>query len=77
MARKLIFTVLCISVAALVLLSIRQGQINTVNEMAHLHREIDVCNSTIDSLSIKIENACSPNVKKATLSKVEVTDGNK
>ncbi|MDP7005472.1 MAG: hypothetical protein QF718_04610 [Phycisphaerales bacterium] len=77
MSRKLIFTVLCITFAALVLLSIRQAQINTVNEMTQLHREIDTCNSAIDALSIKIEIACSPNIKKSVLTTVEKTNGTK
>lgn len=76
MARKLIFTILCITIAALVLLSVRQEQINTVNEMTLLHREIDACNSIIDVLSIKIETACSPNNHRSPRASAEIIYGN-
>ena len=60
MSRKLIFTIIVLSFAALELLAVRQEQINTVYEMTKLHREIDAKVSTIDTLRIKIETASSP-----------------
>ena len=64
MSRKLIFTIIVLSFAALELLAIRQEQINTVYEMTKLHREIDAKVSTIDALRINIETASSPAVLK-------------
>ncbi len=62
MSRKLIFTIIVLSFAALELLAVRQEQINTVFEMTNLHREIDAKVSTIDALRINIETASSPAV---------------
>ena len=64
MSRKLIFTIIVLSFAALELLAVRQEQINTVYEMTKLHREIDAKVSTIDALRIQIETASSPAVLK-------------
>ena len=64
MSRKLIFTIIVLSFAALELLAVRQEQINTVYEMTKLHREIDAKISTIDALRVKIETASSPAVLK-------------
>ena len=64
MSRKLIFTIIVLSFAALELLAVRQEQINTVYEMTKLHREIDAKVSMIDALRIKIETASSPAVLK-------------
>jgi len=62
MARKLLFTILILSVAALELLGVRQKQINTVDSMTLLHREINEQIALIDTLRIEIEFACSPSL---------------
>jgi len=76
MTRKLIFTIIVLSFAALDLLVVRQEQINTVNEMTRLHVEIDACVSTIDALRIEIETASSPAILSNAEANVGVRDGN-
>ena len=76
MTRKLIFTIIVLSFAALELLVVRQEQINTVNEMTRLHGEIDSCVSTIDALRIEIETASSPAILSNAEANVGVRDGN-
>ncbi len=61
MSRKLIVSIIVLSIAFLELLAVRQAQINTVHHMAQLHRAIERGNDEIHELSIKIEFACSPN----------------
>ncbi len=75
MSRKLIFTIIVLSFAALELLAVRQEQINTVYEMTTLHREIDAKVSIIDSLRIKIETASSPAILNNALTTVDEFDG--
>ena len=75
MSRKLIFTIIVLSFAALELLAVRQEQINTVYEMTKLHREIDAKVSTIDALRIKIETASSPTVLKNAMTTVAEYNG--
>jgi cell division protein FtsL len=60
MAKKIIITILVLSFSLLILLSIRQEQINTVHAMTQLHRKIDTSNEQLNSLQIQIEIACSP-----------------
>ena len=76
MTRKLIFTIIILSFAALELLVVRQEQINTVNEMTRLHVEIDRCVSIIDELRIEIETASSPAILSNAEANVGVRDGN-
>jgi len=76
MTRKLIFTIIVLSFAALELLVVRQEQINTVNEMTRLHVEIDRCVSIIDELRIEIETASSPAILSNAEANAGVRDGN-
>ena len=77
MARKLIFSILLLSFAFLELLTVRQGQINTVHEMAQLHQAIDSHNETIHSLSVDIETICSPiHLQQAIVSTEVVHENN-
>lgn len=71
MSRKLIVTIIVLSIAALELLAVRQAQINTVHEMTKLHREIDTCVSIIDTLKIEIETASSPAILNKTKTTVD------
>ena len=75
MSRKLIFTIIVLSFAALELLAVRQEQINTVYEMTKLHREIDAKVSTIDALRINIETASSPAVLKHAMTTASEYNG--
>lgn len=75
MSRKLIFTIIILSFAALELLAVRQAQINTVHEMTKLHREIDKCVSIINVLKIEIETASSPAILNNTMTNVDGRDG--
>jgi hypothetical protein len=72
MARKLILSILLLSFAFLELLAVRQGQINTVHEMAQLHQAINSHNETINALSIDIETICSPIHLRKSIASVEV-----
>jgi cell division protein FtsL len=76
MTRKLIFTIIVLSFAALELLVVRQEQINTVNEMTRLHVEIDTCVSIVDALRIEIETASSPTILSNAETNAGVRDGN-
>ena len=60
MAKKLIITILVLSVAMLELVVVRQAQINTVHAMTKLHCKIDKDNERLNVLQIQIETACSP-----------------
>lgn len=75
MCRKLIFTTIVLSFAALELLAVRQEQINTVFEMTNLHREIDAKVSTIDALRIKIETASSPAILNNAMTAADEFNG--
>lgn len=75
MSRKLIFTIIVLSFAALELLAIRQEQINTVYEMTKLHREIDAMVSKIDALRIEIETASSPAILNKTMMTADLFNG--
>ena len=75
MSRKLIFTIIVLSFAALELLAIRQEQINTVYEMTKLHREIDTMVSKIDALRIEIETASSPSILNKTMMTADLFNG--
>jgi hypothetical protein len=75
MSRKLIFTIIVFSFAALELLAVRQEQINTVYEMTKLHDEIDAKISTIDALRIKIETASSPAILNNAMTTADELDG--
>ena len=77
MSRKLIFTIIVLSLAALELLAVRQEQINTVYAMTKLHREIDAKISTIDGLRIKIETASSPAILNNAMTTADGLDGRK
>ena len=77
MARKLIFTILILGLAALELLAVRQAQINTVNKMTELHRAIDDGNAVIDTLRVKIETACSPSMLNKTVHMTEAINENR
>ena len=75
MSRKLIFTIIVLSIAALELLAVRQAQINTVHEMTKLHREIDTCVSIIDTLKIEIETASSPAILNNAMTNADKHNG--
>ena len=75
MSRKLIFTIIVLSFAALELLAVRQEQINTVYEMTKLHREIDAKVSTIDALRINIETASSPAILNNAMTTADEFNG--
>ena len=75
MSRKLIITIIVLSIAALDLLTVRQAQINTVNEMTKLHEGIDNCVSTIEALKIEIETGSSPAILNNTMSNVDGLNG--
>ena len=75
MSRKLIFTIIVLSFAALELLAVRQEQINTVYEMTKLHREIDAKVSIIDALRINIETASSPAILNHSVTTVDEFNG--
>ena len=75
MSRKLIFTIIVLSFAALELLAVRQEQINTVYEMTKLHSEIDIKVSAINSLRIEIETASSPAILNKTMMTADVFNG--
>ncbi len=60
MAKKLIITIIVLSIAMLELVVVRQAQINTVHAMTQLHRKIDKDNERLNALQIQIESACSP-----------------
>ena len=60
MAKKLIITIIVLSVAMLELVAVRQAQINTVHAMTQLHRKIDTDNERLNAIQIQIETACSP-----------------
>ena len=75
MSRKLIFTIIVLSFAALGLLAVRQEQINTVYEMTKLHNEIDAKISTIDVLRIKIETASSPAILNNAMTTADEFNG--
>ena len=70
MNRKLITTIIILSIAMLELLAVRQGHINTVNSMTTLHRKIDSNNEKINMLKIQIERACSPSKIKPILTQM-------
>jgi cell division protein FtsL len=70
MNRKLITTIIILSIAMLELLAVRQGHINTVNSMTTLHRKIDSNNEKLNMLKIQIERACSPSEIKPILAQI-------
>ena len=74
MSRKLIATILLLSLACLDLLAVRQEQINTVHEMTQLHLTINRGNEKINTLSIEIEMACSPSQLRQTIAVITKTD---
>jgi hypothetical protein len=74
MARKLIITILVLSFAMLVLLAVRQEQINTVHTMTQLHRKIDTSNEKLNALQIKIEIACSPGALSKSVALIDKVD---
>jgi cell division protein FtsL len=60
MAKKLIISIIAISIAMLELVAVRQAHINTVHAMTLLHRKIDKDNERLNAIQIQIETACSP-----------------
>ena len=75
MSRKLIFTIIVLSFAALELLAVRQEQINTVYVMTKLHDEIDAKIATIDALRINIETASSPAILNNAMTTADEFNG--